>query len=104
MKGRALMESIIRQLFFGNLDPNSRCYTKECRCKDAMDTIGKNEQILIEELDEKLKKMFIDYSNAWSEVNATEVVEIFTTGFRMGARFMVDSILMDDNEFNPIKE
>jgi hypothetical protein len=98
------MESIIRQLFYGNLDPNARCYTKDCSCKGAMDIVAKNEEILSDELEGKLKKLFLDYANAWSEVNATEVVEIFTTGFRMGARFMVDSILMDDNEFDPKKE
>lgn len=98
------MESIIRELYHGNLNPNARCFDKNSSCKEEMDTIAKNEEILLEEFDGKLKKMFLDYANAWSEVNTTEVCEMFTTGFRMGARFMVDSILMDDNEFSPIKE
>ena len=52
------MESIISQLFYGNLDPNVRCYTKDCSCKSAMDIIAKHEEILSEELDGKLKKCF----------------------------------------------
>lgn len=98
------MDSIIRELFHGNLDPSTRAYQQNSHLKSTMETLSQNEEILSAELEGKHKHLFLAYANAWSEINATEITELYTTGFRMGARFMLDALLLNDNEFNPIKE
>ena len=42
------------------------------------------------------KKRFLDFADAWSAFNGEASLDGFVTGFRLGARFVMDTFLRCD--------
>lgn len=83
------MESILENLFFGNVDvnttfPNTQQYRK------AMETICGNETALNEMLDGRAKSLFHGFATAHAEMNGITAVDKFITGFHLGALVMTE--------------
>jgi hypothetical protein len=62
-------------------------------------TISENEDWLTEHLTGEEKKHFLDFADAWSAFNGNSTLDGFITGFRLGARFVMDTFLSDDASF-----
>jgi hypothetical protein len=45
------------------------------------------------------KKRFLDFADAWSAYNGDAALDGFITGFRLGARFVMDTFLSDEASF-----
>ena len=71
------MDSILEELYFGNIDMNTQSFDRNSDVSNAMDTLVKVEDKLTELLEGKEKQLFLDYVNAWSEVNAETAVGRF---------------------------
>jgi len=50
------------------------------------------------------KKRFLDFADAWSTFNGDSTLDGFITGFRLGARFMMDTFLSDGALFESFLE
>ncbi|MEE1218515.1 MAG: hypothetical protein U0L20_01170 [Ruminococcus sp.] len=59
----------------------------------------KTEDLLTDSLKDDQKNRFIDFSNAWSIINAESNLDSFITGFRLGANFTYDTFVATDNSF-----
>lgn len=90
------MPNFIEELFFGNLDPQRRGYTKDSRIVKTSNSINELEEKLTERLQGENKNLFLDFCNAYGELMGDAEVDSFITGFRMGARFALDTFCGDE--------
>lgn len=84
------MENILEELYFGNICPNEKHFDGDSAYGKLAQLLSTNENKLTELLEDKEKKLFLDYANAHNELNATGTMESFTDGFRLGARIMLE--------------
>lgn len=89
------MPNFIEELFFGNLDPQRRGYTKDSHIVKVSGNINELEGKLTERLRDEDKDLFLDFCNAYGELMGDAEVDSFITGFRMGARFAYDTFCGD---------
>lgn len=87
--------NFIEELFYGNICPNEQSFSEDSQYGKAMAVISKSEEILMEELEGKLKCHFLDFVNAQGEVNGITAYESFLDGFILGASFMQDTFLTE---------
>ena len=59
-------------------------------------TISENEDWLTEHLAGEEKKRFLDFTDAWFAYNGDSTLDGFITGFRLGARFVMDTFILLD--------
>ena len=59
-------------------------------------TISENEDWLTEHLTGEEKKRFLDFADAWSAYNGAATLDGFITGFRLGARFVLDAFVLPE--------
>ena len=85
------MQNVLEDLFFGELRPN---ICDNARAKKAMKILDENEDILMKLLEGKEKKLFLEMVNAQSEVTGSSAVENFIAGFKLGARIVVEALIM----------
>lgn len=90
------MDNFIEELYYGNIDPQARGFTKNSRIKKAYDKTTELEKLLNESLDSEEKALFISFVNTNSEITAESELDKFIVGFRLGARFVYDTFVNDN--------
>ena len=88
--------NIIEELFYGNVDPQDHGYHPKSPVKKASDSLNDLEEKLTEQLAGENKALFLRFCNAYAEFMGESELDTFITGFRLGARFMMDTFLSDD--------
>ena len=90
------MKSIIEELYYGNIDPQNSGFEDDECVQRELRTISENEDWLTEHLAGEEKKRFLDFADTWSAYNGDATLDGFITGFRMGARFVMDTFVMPE--------
>ena len=90
------MKSFIEELYYGNIDPQTSGVEDDEGVQRTMQTIRENEDFFADILTGEEKKRFLDFADAWSAFNGEATLDGFITGFRLGARFVLDTFLSDD--------
>ncbi|MBE6990238.1 MAG: hypothetical protein E7426_05785 [Ruminococcaceae bacterium] len=98
------MKSFIEELYYGNIDPQNSGFEDDESVQHELRTISENEDWLTEDLSGEEKKRFLDFADAWSAYNGDATLDGFTTGFRLGARFEMDTFLSDKASFERFLE
>ena len=98
------MKSFIEELYYGNIDPQNSGFEDDAGVQHELRTISENEDWLTEHLVGEEKKRFLDFADAWSAYNGDATLDGFTTGFRLGARFVMDTFLSDKASFERFLE
>ena len=62
------MKSVLEELFYGNLCPNTDCRSKEKEVKELMGYIADHHDTLIAQLNEKQKEIFEKFDDCWDEL------------------------------------
>ena len=88
--------NIIEELYYGNIDPQDHGYCPESPVKKASYSLNGLEEKLTEQLAGENKALFLRFCNAYAEFMGESELDTFITGFRLGARFMMDTFLSDD--------
>ena len=88
------MKSIIEELYYGNIDPQNSGFEDDAGVQHELQTISVNEDWLTEHLTGEEKKRFLDFADAWSAFNGDATLDGFITGFRLGARFVLDTFVL----------
>ena len=88
------MKSFIEELYYGNIDPQGSGFEDNESVQHELRTISENEDWLTEHLTGEEKKRFLDFADAWSAYNGDATLDGFITGFRLGARFVLDTFIM----------
>ena len=84
------MKSILEELFYGNVCPNTDCRSKEKEVKELMGYIADHHDTLIAQLNEKQKEIFEKFDDCWDELTDINEREIFVYAFKLGARIAID--------------
>ena len=90
------MKSFIEELYYGNIDPQNSGFEDNESVQRELRTISENEDWLTEHLTGEEKKRFLDFADAWSAYNGDAILDGFITGFRLGARFVLDAFVMPE--------
>ena len=90
------MKSFIEELYYGNIDPQNSGFEDNESVQRELRTISENEDWLTERLTGEEKKRFLDFADAWSAYNGDTALDGFITGFRLGARFVVDTFVLPE--------
>ena len=93
------MKSFIEELYYGNIDPQNSGFEDDESVQRELRMISDNEDWLTEHLTGEEKKRFLDYADAWTAYNGDATLDGFITGFRLGARFVMDTFLSDEASF-----
>ena len=84
------MKSILEELFYGNVCPNTDCRSKEKEVKELMGYIADLHDTLITQLNEKQKEIFEKFDDCWDELTDINEREIFVYAFKIGARIAIE--------------
>ena len=84
------MRSILEELFYGNLCPNTDCRSKEKEVKELMGYIADHHDTLIAQLNDKQKEIFEKFDDCWDELTDINEREIFVYAFKLGARIAIE--------------
>ena len=96
--------NIIEELYYGKIDPQDHGCCPKNPVKKASDSLNDLEEKLSEQLAGENKELFLRFCNASAEFMGESELDTFITGFRFGARFMMDTFLSDDAPFESFLE
>ena len=95
--------NFIQELFYGNLQPNIRTFSKDSAYAKAISIVNQQEESIPKQLDNDLKSQFFAYADAQSELISITAYESFLDGFLLGAGFMRDTFLVEpDRDFQKL--
>jgi len=98
------MAGFIEQFYYGNIEPQSRCTRQHRRVQKQMRFLSDREEELTNTLNADKRQKFLDYVNAWHEVNSESNLDSFIMGFRLGAGFAYDTFVSTDAPFTDFSE
>ncbi|MCL2696082.1 MAG: hypothetical protein FWE69_07130 [Clostridiales bacterium] len=86
------MNSIIEDLYFGNVNPNESLWTRDTEYQRFAKQSVEKERELGNQLNGEEKKLFDGFVGATGNMHAAEVQLRFAQGFRLGARIMLEAL------------
>ena len=98
------MRYFIEQFYYGNIEPQERSTRMNKSTQKQLEIMVNSEEILSKTLTEELKKLFLDYVDAWHEINSESNLDSFIMGFRLGAAFAYDTFVSTDAPFTSYSE
>ena len=89
------MESIIKELWHGNIIPqeDSRIHSKEM--KELLGHIARHHEVLIKSFTDEQKETFEKFHDCWSEYTSLAEEAIFVYAFQLGMQITLDGILTE---------
>lgn len=88
----------VERFFYGNIDPQSRERPHPKTMRKMQQTISSLEQALMEQLPTPQKELFVQYIDAWGNLNVQSELDSFVYGFRLGAQMALDTFVIDEEE------
>ena len=89
------MKSILEELFYGNVCPNTDCRGNGKDTKQLTGYIADHHSALNETLTDKQKELFEKFTDCYSELTDINEREIFSYAFRLGMKIAIDVLLSD---------
>ena len=91
------MRSILEELFYGNVCPNT-----DCRSKETKELIGyiADHHDLSATLNDKQKELFEKFNDCYDELTDINEREIFVYAFRLGMRIAIEVLLPTTDSSN----
>lgn len=87
--------SILEELYYGNIDPNSQPYnTRSCFGK-ALASITEREEQLNNMLTGRAQELFAEFCTAWETANDATSIAKFMEGFKLGAQITAEALQGD---------
>ncbi len=91
------MKSILEELFYGNVCPNTDCRSNGKDTKRLMEYIADHHSALNETLTDKQKELFEKFNDCYDELIDINEREIFVYAFRLGAKIAIEVLLPEAN-------
>ena len=98
------MESIIEELYYGNITPSERSYRRTGEYAHILQLVTRNEEELTQTLTKSQKETFEKFKDGTSEISSMTEVTAFTLGFKLGLRLTAEAFIGGDGEQEPISE
>lgn len=80
------MRSILEELFYGNICPNTDCRSHDEETKQLMGYIADHHDNLLSTLNEKQKETLEKFDDCYNELIDINERELFTYAFKLGAK------------------
>ena len=93
------MKNFIKELYYGNIDPQARGFKKGSYLKKQMTILSESEALLTDRLTGDEKKWFLTFINASNNILGQTELDSFIVGFRLGARLILDTFMNDDTPY-----
>ena len=83
------MRSILEELFYGNICPNTYCRNHDKETKQLMGYIADHHDNLLSTLNDQQKELLEKFNDCYNELTDINECEIFSYAFKLGARLML---------------
>ena len=92
------MRSIIEELFYGNICPNTDCRSRDKETKQLMGYIADHHDNLLSTLNEQQKELLEKFDDCLGQLADLNEREMFIYAFRLGARMAMEILCYIPNE------
>ena len=86
------MKGIIEELWRGNIIPQEDSRTNSKEMKELLGYISRHHEDLEKSMSDEQKEIFEKFHDCWSEYASLSEEAIFVYAFRLGARFMLETL------------
>ena len=83
------MRSILEELFYGNICPNTDCRSQDKETKQLMGYIADHHDNLLSTLNNQQKDLLEKFDDCYNELTDINEREIFTYAFKLGAKLIL---------------
>ena len=98
------MKNFIKELYYGNIDPQARGFKNGSYLKKQMTILSKSEALLTDRLTGDEKKWFLTFVNASNNILGQSELDSFIVGFRLGARLILDTFVNSDTPYDAFQK
>lgn len=89
------MRSILEELFYGNICPNTDCRNQDKETQELIRYLADHHSTLVGELTDKQKEILEKFDDCYSELTDINEREIFIYAFRLGMRIAIEVLYVD---------
>ena len=86
------MRTLLEELWYGNVSPQEQSKEHSREIKNLLNLMGKNRDNLSDTLSEQQKETLAKYDDCVNEMYGIIEREIFSYAFRLGGRFMLETL------------
>ena len=86
------MESIIKELWQGNIIPQEDSRTNSKEMKELLSYMARHHEDLEKSFTDEQKEIFDKFHDCWSEYMSLAEAAIFTYAFKLGMRIAIESL------------
>ena len=86
------MESIIKELWHGNIIPQEDSRTNSKEMKELLGYMARHHEDLEKGFSDEQKEIFDTFHDCWSEYMSLAEATIFTYAFKLGMRIAIESL------------
>ena len=84
------MRSILEELFYGNICPNTDCRSHDKEAKQLMGYIADHHDNLLSTLNDQQKEILEKFDDCYNELTDINEREIFSYAFKLGMRIAIE--------------
>ena len=84
------MKSILEELFYGNICPNTDCRSQDKETKQLMEYVADHHDNLNQTLSDKQKEILEKFDDCYGELTDINERDIFIYAFKLGARIAIE--------------
>lgn len=84
------MRSILEELFYGNICPNTDCRSRDKETKQLMGYIADHHDNLLSTLNEQQKELLEKFDDCYNELADINERDIFSYAFKLGMRIAIE--------------
>ena len=89
------MSGFIEDFYYGNIEPQECCSELKCELKKKLSVLAEKEETLTSKLNNEEKVLFVSYTNTYNDFLTVSIADSFISGFRLGAKFTLDTFVTD---------
>ena len=84
------MRSILEELFYGNICPNTDCRSHDKETKQLMGYIADHHDNLLSTLNDQQKELLEKFDDCYNKLTDINEREIFSYAFKLGMRIAIE--------------
>ena len=86
------MRSILEELFYGNVCPNTDCRSHDKETKQLMGYIAEHHDNLLSTLNDQQKENLEKFDDCWGEYMSLAEAAIFEYAFKLGMQIAIEAL------------
>ena len=86
------MRTILEELFYGNIYPNTDCRSQDKEPKQLMGYIADHHDKLLSTLNDQQKEILEKFDDCYNELTDINERDIFVYAFKLGARIALEML------------